>query len=322
MIENNSITSELWENIKKLEAPEENVSKFIFRKGDAVAETVLYRYPTYKDRTVICCSVQSGCPVGCRFCGSGDAFVRNLTTDEIVSQPTIALQQVLEDEGTEAKDIEKLQIMFMSMGEPMLNMKRLIEALRLLHETYPNTALLVSTSAPDVNYEPFFEVSKEIPKIGLQFSIHESTDFKRNLLIPFKKKLPLGRIAETGEKWAIASRRRPFFNYCVHEKNSSHEDVENLKNLFNPAIWEATLSVICERDETMKAAHERQQELTAAFMQKMLEAGYSTRMFDPAGQDSIGGGCGQLFYVQQWFKDHPDKARRSAGSGLPTVHAQ
>jgi hypothetical protein len=41
-----------------------------------------------------------------------------------------------------------------------------------------------------------------------------------------------------------------------------------------------------------------------AFSQKFLEAGYNVRVFNPAGQDDIGGGCGQLFAVQKWFKEH------------------
>lgn len=55
-------------------------------------------------------------------------------------------------------------------------------------------------------------------------------------------------------------------------------------------------------------------------MEKMLLTGYSVRMFDPAGQDDIGGGCGQLWYVQDWMKGHPDHARASRGHGLPKVH--
>jgi 23S rRNA (adenine2503-C2)-methyltransferase len=43
-------------------------------------------------------------------------------------------------------------------------------------------------------------------------------------------------------------------------------------------------------------------------------------MFDPAGQDDIGGGCGQLWFVQQWMKDNQHLAKRSVGFGLPVVH--
>jgi 23S rRNA (adenine2503-C2)-methyltransferase len=54
----------IWENIKELSDDKENVKKYVFSKGDAVVESVLYRYPSYQERTVICCSTQSGCPVG------------------------------------------------------------------------------------------------------------------------------------------------------------------------------------------------------------------------------------------------------------------
>lgn len=303
------IVSPFWSKIDKLDDEAELVSKLVFSKDNAVAETVLYRYPTFKERTVICCSVQSGCPVGCTFCGTGDFFVRNLTVEEIVSQPTIALDEVFKSSNIKPEDIEKLQIMFMSMGEPMLNMARLIDSIRELHILYPNASLLVSTSAPDVDYQSFFELSKEISQVGLQFSIHESSNETRDKLIPYKRKLDLEQIAQLGEDWARITRRQPFFNYCVHDKNSTENDVERLKKLFDPAVWKATVSVICERDETLKAAHDRQKELVSTFMSKMLDSGYSTRAFSPAGQDSIGGGCGQLFATQRWFKENPEKAR-------------
>jgi 23S rRNA (adenine2503-C2)-methyltransferase len=309
-----------WTNIKEVRSSDEHVTKFVFTKeGDApaVAEAVLYKYPNYEDRTVICCSTQSGCPVGCRFCGAGDAFVRSLTTEEIIEQP----RYLLETTGVDPNKIQKLQIMFMSMGEPMLNQKKLIPALRTLHTMYPNAALLVSTSGPKVDYQPFIELSQEIPAIGLQFSVHESTDEARNALIPFLGKLPIAEIATTGRQWAEATGRQPFFNYCVHDQNNTDEDVERLSALFDPAVWQATLSVICERDESVAAANKRQRELTAHFMAKIVRAGYSARMFDPAGQDDIGGGCGQLWFVQEWMQQHPEDARKSIGFGKPVIHA-
>ena len=90
-------------NFKVFASSEGNVWKYVFTKEDMVAESVLYRYNTFYDRTVICCSVMSGCPVGCTFCGTGSKFVRNLTSQEIVEQ----LDTVLEDKGL-IKDINKL----------------------------------------------------------------------------------------------------------------------------------------------------------------------------------------------------------------------
>ena len=48
--------------------------------------------------------------------------------------------------------------------------------------------------------------------------------------------------------------------------------------------------------------------------------GYDVRIFDPAGQDTIGGGCGQLWYVQEWMNDHPEYTKKSVGYGKEKVH--
>lgn len=312
----NEIKGMPWKNIRIVNSSDANVKKYVFENDNAVAESVLYKYPTYQNRTVICCSTQSGCPVGCRFCGAGDYFVRSLTAEEIVSQPT----RLIADTGVAAKDMQRLQIMFMSMGEPLLNLQELSIAIRQLYVLYPNAALLISTSAPRANYALVRELSREVPTVGLQFSIHESLDEKRNELIPYKAKLNLSQIAEEGKLWYEATGRNPFFNYCAHEKNSSEEDALRLFQLFDPKIWQATVSVICERDEHIAAANERQRSLAEGFANKLKDHGFHTRMFDPAGQDDIGGGCGQLWFVQSWMKNHPHFSKPSAGNGKEKVH--
>ena len=305
-----------WNDIKRIDSVEGNVAKYVFKTDNAVAEAVLYRYPTYEDRTVICCSSQSGCPVGCRFCGAGDYFVRSLTAQEIVAQ----VEHCMAETGVECQDMDRLQIMFMSMGEPMLNQKNMVEAIRILNKMYPNAKLLISTTGPDVNYNETMAVSMDIDNVGLQFSIHETTDEKRNKLIPFKAKRTLKQIAELGGAWHYHTGRKPFFNYCAGPDNSTDQDVERLRDLFDPAIWECTISVICERNEGMAKTNDHQRALAVDFSDKMLAVGYNVRVFDPAGQDTIGGGCGQLHFVQKWFTDHPDKARPSCGNGMPIVH--
>jgi 23S rRNA (adenine2503-C2)-methyltransferase len=315
-VERKLIMTDQWKTTRCIQSSDENVFKYVFEKDNAVAESVLYKYPTFEERTVVCCSTQSGCPIGCRFCGAGDSFVRSLTADEIVSQT----QHLFADKGIDAEKVQRMQIMFMSMGEPLLNLKELNPAIRKLNALYPKAALLVSTSAPKVDYQPMIDISKEVDKVGLQFSVHESTDEARNNLIPFKNKLTLQEIAQKGVRWAMAVGRQPFFNYCAHDKNSSEADADRILNLFDPSIWQATISVICEREETVAAANARQRDLASDFQQKLLQRGYSTRMFDPAGQDTIGGGCGQLWFVQSWMKNNPQLARPSVGRRLPVVH--
>ena len=168
---------------KKFDSSEGNVFKYVFSGNDFVAESVLYRYNSFAERTVICCSTQSGCPVGCSFCGTGKRFVRNLTSDEIVSQ----VKSVIEDQNINTQEVRKFQIMFMSMGEPLLNWDAVATAIERLNVLYPTAQLLISTIAPN---NPralmgFLELSKKIDKIGLQFSIHRSNDEDRNKLIPY-----------------------------------------------------------------------------------------------------------------------------------------
>ncbi len=307
----------MWQRIKEIISTDQNVIKYVFEKQDAVAEAVLYKYPTFEDRTVICCSTMSGCPVGCRFCGAGDFFVRSLTAEEIASQP----EYLLESREVDVSKIKRFQIMVMSMGEPLLNFKNLALAFEIMAKKYPNAKLLISSIGPRIDYQPVLDLAVRIPTVGLQFSVHESTDERRNELIPFRAKLTLMELAQVGSEFLARTGRRPFFNYCAHEENTSELDAKRLGSLFDPNVWEATISVVCERDESIAAANERQRKLAVSFMAKLTALGYSTRMFDPAGQDDIGGGCGQLWFVQQWMRSNPERARPSIGFGRKVVHA-
>lgn len=290
------------------ESTDTNVKKFVFEWGDqpsekkGVAEAVLYRYGEYRKRTVICCSVMSGCPVGCTFCGTGKFFVRNLTKNEIVEQVRSCLEII--DCGT--RDIEKFQIMFMSMGEPMLNWKELKLAIIELADMYPTAQLLISTSAPTgmiYHLGELISFSMQIKRLGLQFSVHESTDEARAKLIPTNT-CTLRQIAAMGDTWAAFTGRKPFFNYCVNTDNNGADDARRLASLFNPDVWECTLSVICEKDESVANSINRQLDIIEGFRKAMEDEGFHLRVFNPAGQDDIGGGCGQLWYFQKWLKSN------------------
>lgn len=308
---------DFWKKIQTFTDDKEHVKKFVFEKDDIAIESVLYKYPTYDERTVLCISTMCGCPMGCRFCGTGDYFVRSLSSEEIVAQAEYILEN--EIEGIDPKSIKKLQIMVMSMGEPALN-KALEGAFEHLYQRYPNASLLISTSGPKVDYTWIREMSKRIPTVGLQFSIHESTDEARDNLIPFKAKMTLEEIAREGTAWALATGRRPYFNYCAREGNNKDEDVNRIRGLFSPHIWEATVSVICERDSHVAATNDKQRDLAVEFGDKLVAVGYNVRVFDPAGQDTIGGGCGQLWYVQDWMQNNPEHVKKSIGYGRFKIH--
>lgn len=282
------------------ESSEQNVWKYVFTNEEIVLESVLYRYGSFNERTVICCSVQSGCPVGCTFCGTGKNFIKNISAEQIVYQ----IVQVLKDKHiTDINTCEKFQIMFMSMGEPFLNWKSVKEAIKMLNKLYPNAQLLISTIGvnDDVVFKDMIELSIEIDKIGLQFSIHKAFDSERDVLIPFKKKYTLREIKNRGIKWYQATNRKVFLNYCVDDSNSRLIDIKALKDLFSPVNFNMTFSVICEADETLKDVACSNIEIIRKFEQSFINDGYNTRIFDPAGQDDIGGGCGQLWFVQDYL---------------------
>lgn len=289
-----------FKTVRQFQSSDRNVSKFVFEKDDIAVEAVLYRYGEYRKRTVICCSTQCGCPVGCTFCGTGKFFVRNLDVCEIVTQ----VKEVLKTIDCRTDEIEKFQIMFMSMGEPFLNYSYLHLAIRILNVDYPNAQLLVSTSAPAKirdNFMPFVNLSMDIDKVGIQFSVHESTDEARAKLIRSGTST-LRQIASLGNLWASYTGRKPFYNYCVHLGNANVEDAARLIDLFDPKVWETTLSVICQKDESVKSSIDRQLELIRGFEKKLVDRGASVRVFNPAGQDDIGSGCGQLWYFQKWLQ--------------------
>jgi Predicted Fe-S-cluster redox enzyme len=288
---------------KVFESSEGNVWKYIFTKESAVAEAVLYRYEDFYKRTVICCSTMSGCPIGCTFCGTGKRFIQNLTSAEIVQQ----ILTILDDKNI--KDIdraERFQIMFMSMGEPMLNWTEVEKAIRELHRLFPYAELLLSTIGVD-NDEVFsriIQVSKEISKVGLQFSIHKSNDNERNTLIPYKNKMSLTKIRDAGIMWWRETGRKPYLNYCIDGNNNNDSDIINLHQLFSPMVFNFTFSVVCSADENMKDKGFKELDKINKFSNDFLKEGYNVRVFNPNGQDDIGGGCGQLWYVQKWIKEH------------------
>ena len=291
-------------NFKVFSSSEGNVFKYVFEKEDAIMEAVLYRYDSFYDRTVICCSVMSGCPVGCAFCGTGARFVRNLSADEIVEQIDTVLRDknIIYDINEKCK---KLQFMFMSMGEPMLNWDAVEEAVNILHEKYSNAQLLLSTIGVNdsVVADKISKLSQKIDKVGLQFSIHKSTDEDRTKLIPYANKWSLDAIRRYGIEWFYAVGRKPYLNYCIDGTNNTDSDFNNLTALFEPKYFNFTFSVVCSKCETMRDAGYRNLAAIKAFQDRFKELGYNVRMFNPAGQDDIGGGCGQLWYVQKWLKE-------------------
>lgn len=303
-----------WNIIEELQSSDTDVKKYIFKKDDAIAEAVLYKYGEYNKRTVMCISTQTGCQMGCTFCGTGKFFGRDLTTQEIVSQ----VEYMVIHNHIYPEEVDTMQIMVMSMGEPVNNTANLVPAFEDFSIDYLKAKLLISTAAPKTKkgWNDIMVMSEMLPQVGLQFSVHASTDEKRDRIMPMKAKLNLEQISYKGLEFYQRTGRKPFFNYCVGSHNDSQEEAMQLRMLFDPRVWEATLSVICESDESMTEATDRQLYCVNEFSSKLVQLGFNTRVFDPAGQDDIGGGCGQLWAVQDFANNNPHIMKQSAGNKI------
>lgn len=152
--------------------------KFLIRLRDGVRiEAVMI---PEKDHTTFCISSQAGCPLGCAFCETGrSGFTRNLTSGEILGQVLI-LKQFLEPSSP-----GKLNLVFMGMGEPLLNYGSVRAALQVI--TAPD-ALAVSPRAITVSTAGILprirELYRDFPNIKLSVSLNASDPALRRVLMP------------------------------------------------------------------------------------------------------------------------------------------
>jgi len=275
------------------------VWKLIFESASspAIAETVVYRY---NDRVVVCFSCQSGCPVGCVFCGTGNHFIRNLTVSE--------MQLQIEKGLNLAGRAKQMQIMAMSMGEPALNHQAVLE----VAEDYLSQGYDFFFSTIGLRDNPFIDqvclLGQRYWRCGLQFSLHSLNDQERLSLFR-NKRLPYMTIEEmiaAADKFKARSRSSAYFNWICTPANATQENAEEMQILRRHHL---TCSVMCNTSCPEKGDIQLAEKFASLVRDCTNEVTVST--FDPAGQDTIGGGCGQLWYVQEKLKELRGKGNKN-----------
>jgi 23S rRNA (adenine2503-C2)-methyltransferase len=172
--------------------------------GEAV-ESVMIPSPR---RDTFCISSQAGCALACAFCATGMfGYKRNLTVGEIVDQVR-HLQKNREAAGHGAN------LVFMGMGEPLLNWENLRAALELLvHERYFDIGarrITVSTvGLPD----RIVALGEEFPQVRLAVSLHAATDEVRDRIVPINRRYPLRQLLAACRLWCAATGKRMTFEY-------------------------------------------------------------------------------------------------------------
>jgi 23S rRNA (adenine2503-C2)-methyltransferase len=201
----------------------DGTEKFLFSLDDGnTVESVMI---PDKDRLTLCISSQVGCALGCSFCQTGKlGFIRNLTSHEIVDQ-IIAVQKIL--------NTNKIitNIVFMGMGEPLLNFDEVNEALwRItLFIGIAKRKITLSTAGiiPKLSL-----LSERAPEINLAVSLNATTDATRNEIMPINKKFPLISLVDACRKFRLGHRRMISFEYVLIEGiNDSVDDAKRLAKL-------------------------------------------------------------------------------------------
>ena len=204
--------------------------KALFRTQDGhPVEAVLMRYRD--GRRSVCLSSQSGCPLTCTFCATGQMrFGRNLTASEI-------LDQALHFRRLEPID----HAVFMGMGEPMLNLEEVVEAARGLPDvgiTWRRTT--ISTIGWMPGLRRFVDEVEE--PIRLALSLHAPTDELRSELMPVNDRYPLSEVLAECRRYFKLRHRKVFVEYVLLDGvNDQVEQARALVDLLDPKVFKVNL---------------------------------------------------------------------------------
>jgi 23S rRNA (adenine2503-C2)-methyltransferase len=197
---------------------------FSLEDGERV-ETV---YMPEADRVTLCLSSQVGCAVDCRFCFTALLGVkRNLTAGEMVGQVLAVLADQSVPRG------RRVNIVFMGMGEPMLNLPQVMKAVGILADPdgvgIPWRRITVSTAGiiPGIR-----QMALENVRPKLAVSLNASTDEQRTTLMPINKKYPLAELMRACREYPLRPRERMTFEYVMLEGvNDSDDDAVRVAKL-------------------------------------------------------------------------------------------
>ncbi|HEY8082186.1 MAG TPA: 23S rRNA (adenine(2503)-C(2))-methyltransferase RlmN [Solirubrobacterales bacterium] len=191
-------------------------------------EAVLMRYRD--GRRSVCVSSQSGCPLTCTFCATGQMkFGRNLSADEIL------------DQALHFRRIEEIDhVVFMGMGEPTMNIGAVLAACELLPDlgvTHRRTAISTVGWVPGIDRL----AECEMP-VSLALSLHAPNDGLRSQLMPVNDRYPLAEVLAACDRYRARRRRKVFVEYVMLDGiNDLPEHARELAALLDPRVYKVNL---------------------------------------------------------------------------------
>ncbi len=277
---------ELPEVVKQTQALDD-VIKWVINTGkDNFIETV---YIPEKDRGTLCISSQVGCSLACTFCSTGmQGFNRNLTTAEIIAQVMIAKQYL------NNKDKRISNVVFMGMGEPLLNEQAVYVACDLLLDDLAfglsRRKVTISTSGV---VPALLRMADRTP-VSLAISLHAPDDALRDELVPINQKYPIKELMSACQNYLKAGtqERHILFEYVMLEGvNDSVMQAKKLASLLKGISAKVNLIPFNPFPETQYKTSKKT--TIASFQDVLFDNGVRTTTRRTRGKD-IDGACGQL----------------------------
>ena len=198
----------------------------IYLKDELKVETVLMRHQD--GRNTVCVSSMVGCPVGCTFCATGTmGFIANLTSDEIAEQVLFFARRL-------KKEQQKItNIVFMGMGEPLLNLKNVLESIDIFTDSdkmaMSPSRVTISTSGI---VQPMKELFAKDFKGRIALSLHAPTQALRESIMPIAKNNHLDKLMELVDQYINKTNKRISFEYILLKNiNDKQRHAEKLAQL-------------------------------------------------------------------------------------------
>jgi 23S rRNA (adenine2503-C2)-methyltransferase len=238
-------------------------------------------------RSTICVSSQVGCAVNCKFCFTALLGVKlNPEAGEIVGQ----IAAVLRDQGV-APPLQRVNIVFMGMGEPFLNYDNFMKSVRLLVEGVgiPESRMTVSTAGIVPRIRDF---GQEALRPKLAISLNGSNDALRSEVMPLNRKWNLADLMSVAREFPLRTRERLTFEYVLlADVNDAAEQAREFVELVRGI--RAKINLIALNPGTELPYRTPAQERVFQFQRILVAAGIPTFIRRPRGRD-IFAACGQL----------------------------
>jgi len=268
---------------------EDGTRKWLFRLEDGnCIETV---FIPEKSRGTLCVSSQAGCSLNCSFCSTGrQGYNRNLTVSEIISQIWVANKAL----GRDPKGGRLItNVVFMGMGEPLLNFDNLVKAISILLDdlAYGLSKRKVTVSTAGV--VPAIDRLRTVCDVSLAVSLHAPNDDLRDVLMPLNKKYPLRQLLDACIHYlGVNPHRRITFEYVMLAGiNDSLKHADELITLLSHVP--SKINLIPFNPFPNSGYQTSGQTVIDRFRDRLMSAGLMTVTRRTRGDD-IDAACGQL----------------------------